>query len=260
MQNVKILLGISAGLLTAVAVACGSSSSGSPAAPMEAGAGDDATTSGDDGSTVSTCLPLGSTGCSTGQECCLDPTMITSGGTCVAQGACTQPIDIGCEKKADCTGSQVCCADLGGVDAGALAALADGGLGALGIDAAALSADAGAAGLGGLGALGSISLKVTCSASCSSMQIEVCANTMECTGGATCVPLTMLAGDAGGGLLGDAGLPAGLSMYSSALGMVGACVPPVADSGTPPPVDSGMADVVVPSDAPADAPADSPAE
>src|SRR6516225_1855545 len=151
MQNVRILLGIGAGLLTAVAVAC-SSSSGNPASNTNGDAGDDGTTSsGDDGSMAATCLPLGSTGCSKGQECCLDPANITSGGMCLAQGSCTQNIAIACEKTADCTTGQVCCADLGGVDAGALASLAEGGLGALGIDASALSLDSGAGGLGGIG-------------------------------------------------------------------------------------------------------------
>jgi hypothetical protein len=251
MQNVKFLLGISAGLLAAVAVACGSSSS--PAAATHPDGGDDATTSGDDGSTAPpTCLPLGSTGCSKGQECCLDLSAGLAPGMCVAAGTCSKSnIAIGCEKTADCVSSQVCCASVGGIDAGALAALAEGGLGALGIDASALSADAGAAALGGL----NISLDVACASSCSMGEIQVCATNADCTGGATCVPLSMLTGDAGGAL-GDAGLPAGLSMYASALGMVGACVTPPVDSGTTPPVDSGMEDVVVPTDAPADAPAE----
>jgi hypothetical protein len=260
MQNVKILLGIGAGLLTAVAVACGSSSSGNPSSPTDAG-GDDTTITGDDGNTPPAgCIPLGTTGCAKGQDCCLDLSgglaSITSGGMCVAAGTCAKSnVSVGCEKTADCTGTQVCCADLGGVDGGALAALQDGGLAALGIDAAALTAEAGAGALGGL----NLSFSVDCAASCSPMQIQVCMTSAECTGGATCVPLTMLAGDAGGGILGDAGLPAGLSTFGSALGMVGACVPPAGDAGTP--VDSGMEDVVVPTDAPtADAPVDSPAE
>ncbi len=248
MQNVRILLGISAGLLAAVAVACGSSSS--PAAATAPDGGDDATISGDDGSTPApTCLPLGTTGCATGQECCLDLSAGLAPGMCVAAGTCPKTnVAIGCEKPADCAGGQVCCASVGGVDAGALAALADGGLAALGIDASALSADAGAAALGGL----NISLDVACASSCSMGQIQVCATNADCTGGTTCVPLGSIGGDAGG----DAGLPAGLSMYASALGMVGACVTPPVDSGTTPPVDSGMEDVVVPMDAPADAPAE----
>jgi hypothetical protein len=265
MHNVRVLLGIGAGLLTAVAVACSSSSSGGPnASAMDAG-GDDTSSSGDDGGMAGPgCIPLGSSGCSTGQACCIDPMNFT-GGSCVTAGTCTKAINIGCEKTADCSTGQVCCADLGGVDAGALSALAEGGLGALGIDASALSADSGAGGLGAIGgALGNFSLKVGCATSCSSMQIQVCATTSatECSGGSTCVPLTQLAGDAGNGVLGDAGLPPQFAMYAGALGMVGACVPPAAatDSGTMPPGDSGMEDVVVPPDAPTDAPADSPAE
>lgn len=182
---------------------------------------------------------------------------LASGGKCVAPGTCPKTnIAVGCEKTADCASAQVCCADLGGGDGGILAALQEGGLGALGIDAAAISAEGGVpAGLSG------ISFSVDCAASCSSMQIQVCMSSAECSGGATCVPLSMLAGDAGGGVLGDGGLPAGFAMYASALGMVGACVPPPGEAGTTPPVDSGMEDVVVPVDAPtADAPADSPAE
>jgi hypothetical protein len=251
MQNVKILLGISAGLLAAVAVACGSSSS--PAAPPAPDGGDDVTTVGDDGSTgAPTCVPIGSTGCAMGQECCLDLSAGLSPGMCVAAGSCAKSkVAIGCEKTADCASSQVCCASVGGIDAGALAALADGGLGALGIDASALTAEAGA---GALGGLGSISFHVACASSCSAGEIQACATSAECTGGAMCMPLSSLAGDAGG----DAGLalPPQLAMFSGGLGMVGACVTPPVDAGTTPPVDSGMEDVVVPTDAPADAPAE----
>ena len=155
----------------------------------------------------------------------------------------------------------MCCADFGGGDGGTLAALEDAGLGALGIDAAALSSEAGAAGLAGLGG---INFKVTCEDSCTGSQIQACAGNAECASGGTCVPLTSLLGDASA--LGDAGgaVPAGFSMYATALGMDMACIPPVSEAGSPvdaaapveaaAPIDAGTpTDAVAPTDAPVDA-------
>jgi hypothetical protein len=255
MQNLRALLALGV-CVSAVAVACGSSSSnpGTSTTP-DAAATDDSTTpitESDDSSAATTCVPIGTVGCSMGQECCLDLSAGLAPGNCVAAGACSGGIDIGCEKAADCTGNQVCCASFGGADGGTLQALLDGGLAALGIDASSISLDAGAAGLGGLGALGNVSFAVKCAASCSGSQIQACASDTECAGGAACVPITALLGD--GGALGDAGIPASFATYAGMLGMVKACVPPTPDGGMMSTVpDSGVVDAVAPVDAPADA-------
>jgi len=135
MQNLRVLLTVSAAF-AAVVVACGSSSSSNPVTPSTPDASDDSTTpitESDDSSAAATCVPLGSVGCSgKGMECCLDLSKGLMPGTCVAAGTCTSSVVIGCESGNDCAGGQVCCADFGG---GSLAALQDGGLAALGIDA-----------------------------------------------------------------------------------------------------------------------------
>jgi hypothetical protein len=252
MQNPRVLLVVGASI-GAVAVACGSSSS-SPITTTTAAsdAGDDSamvSVSGDDGGMGATCLPLGGTGCAMGMECCLDLSGGLMAGKCVPPGMCNGNIQIECEKGSDCASGQVCCASLGGVDAGTIAALVDGGLGALGIDASSLSLDAGAAGLGGLG---SISFGVTCAQSCTSSEIQACASSTECAGGGTCSPLAAVLGD-GGGALGDGGIPGGLAMYASALGMVMACVPTDAGMTTSVPDAGGPVDAIAPTDAPSDA-------
>lgn len=244
MQNLRVLWALGAGV-AAVVVACGSSSSSNPTAPVTQDAGDDSTiTESDDSSTAATCIPLGTVGCSKGMECCLDLSAGLMPGTCVAQGSCTSSVSIACESGKDCASGQVCCADFGG---GSLAALEDGGLAALGIDASALSLDSGA----GI----NVNFKVTCAASCTSSQIQACSTSSECAGGAPCVSITSLLGDGGAGLGGDAGIPASFAMYASALGMVMACEPLTPDAAIVPEAgpEAGPVDAQVPTDAPSDA-------
>jgi hypothetical protein len=250
MQNLKVLLATGAGLATAVVVACSSSSSSSPAAGNTDAGDDGATAITGDAAAAMGCLPLNGTGCAMGSACCLDLSgglaAITNGGACVAPGTCKVGVEVGCTQGSDCAGGQVCCADLGGAGDGGLAALEEGGLAALGVDAAALSLDAGA---GGLGALANVSFKTTCSSACTGSQIQACSTATECVGaGSSCVSITSLAGDAGGG---DGGLLGGLGMYASALGMYKACLTPPSDAAAVP--DDTGTDAVAPTDAPADA-------
>jgi hypothetical protein len=257
MQNLRVLLAIGASV-AAVAVACSSSSSNPATTPVASDAGGDSATTddaSDDSSSMmgATCIPLGTTGCAKGQECCLKLSGGLMGGSCVAPGSCTGNIQVECEKGADCASGQVCCASLGGAS---LAAVQDAGLAALGIDASSLSLDAGAA---GLGALGSVSFSVTCQQSCTSSEIQACGGAGECAGGGACVPVSMLFGD-GGLMVGDGGVPAGLAMYAGALMGVMACTAPAMDAGmTMSAPDAGGADgagtvdAVAPTDGPADA-------
>lgn len=256
MRNLKVLLALGGALVAAVAVACSSSSSGSPAAPGP-DAGDDTSSSDDGSEPPASCIPLTASGLCTGAglTCCLDLSAGLAPGTCVPQASCKANVQVACTSAATCGANQVCCADLGGDDGGALAALQDGGLGALGIDAAALMSDAGAAGLGA--GLANLSFKVTCETSCKGSQIQACAKDSECVGGGSCVPLSQLTGDAG---LGDAAAPAGAGMYISQLGMEMACVAPAG-----PPVEAGTdsgattdagTDAIAPVDAGVDAPAE----
>jgi hypothetical protein len=250
MQNMKVLLALGACFGAAVVAACSSSSSGNSGAPTDAGGGEDVTTadSGDDGST--TCLPLGGTGCAKGSACCLNLSggiaALASGGMCVMPGTCQYSIEVACTQGSDCNSGQVCCATLGGAgDGGTLAELEEGGLAALGLDASALSLDAG--GDAGL----NFSFKTSCSSSCTGNQIQACATDQECLGGGSCVSITSLLGD-GGSDSGAAGaLSGGLGMYASALGSYMACVSPPSDAAALP--DTGAADAVAPTDAPADA-------
>ena len=247
MQNLKVLLAIGAGLATAVVVACSSSSSSNPETPNTDAGDDGAITAIGDDSAAMGCLPLGGTGCAKGSACCLDLSKglaaIANGGACVAPGTCSAGIEVGCTAGSDCAGGQVCCADLGGIGDGGIGALEEGGLGALGLDASALSLDAGTAGI-------NISFKTTCTSACTGSQIQACASATECVGGGTCESITSLIGDAGSGI--DAGgLGAGLGMYASALGSYKACVAPPSDAAAVPP-DTGT-DAVAPTDAPADA-------
>jgi hypothetical protein len=245
MQNSRVFWALGAGV-AAVVVACGSSSSSNPTTAPTQDAGDDSTTitEADDSSAAATCIPLGSVGCSQGMECCLDLSAGLMPGTCVQAGSCTSSVSIACESGNDCTGGQVCCADFGG---GSLAAIEDGGLAALGIDASALSLDSGT----GI----NINFKVSCAASCTSSQIQACSKSSECAGGAPCVSITSLLGDGGAGLGGDAGIPASFAMYASALGMVMACEPLTPDAAAVPEAGSeaGPVDAQVPTDAPSDA-------
>ena len=190
MQNMKILLALGACFGAAVVAACSSSSSGNPGAPTDAGGGEDVTTadSGDDGST--TCLPLGGTGCAKGSACCLDLSggiaALASGGMCVMPGTCQYSIEVACTQGSDCNSGQVCCATLGGAgDGGTLAELEEGGLAALGLDASALSLDAGGdAGLAGL----NINFKTSCSSSCTGNQIQVARRTRSASAVAPASP------------------------------------------------------------------------
>jgi hypothetical protein len=228
MQSLKVLLiaGAGAGLVAGFAVACSSSSSGTPAPTPDAGT---PVTTGDDA--PESCLPLSpSELCSTaGQTCCLDFSMGIGPGVCEAPKDCTSNIQVQCISAAQCGANQVCCADFGG-DGGTVAAFEDGGLGALGIDASAASTDAGLTGI--LGMLGNLHFNVSCQTACTGSQIQACASSAECNGG-TCVALTALAGDAGGGIDASA-LTSGLGMYANTLGMEMACVPPASDAAAPP--------------------------
>jgi hypothetical protein len=254
MRSLKTLAVIGGGLLAAVAVACGSSSSGSTTPTPDAGDDSAAVSIGDDGSSATSCLPLSASGlCASGQTCCFD--LMALSGSCVTAGSCSMPVQVQCLSAAQC-GTQLCCADFGGGDGG-LAALVEGGLGAFGLDAAALSSEAGVGGL--TSSLSGVNLKVACETSCTGSQIQACASDQECAGGGSCVPLTSLLGDAGGAF-GDAGVPSSFAMYATELGMDKACVPPSSGDAAAPVVDSGApmdtgvpADAVAPTDAPADA-------
>jgi hypothetical protein len=235
MRNLKVFLALGAGLAAAVVAACSSSSSPATTGGNDAG-GEDGSV-GDDGSSAATCIPTSASGLcpSKTDTCCLDLSAGLAPGVCEAPSACSANIQIQCDSAATCSAGQVCCADLGGLDAGLIAAFEDGGAGALGIDAAALMSEAGAASL--LSSLGSIMFKVSCAASCTPTQIQACASTAECTGGATCEPLSQLfPADAG---IDAGGAAAGLGSQISLLGMNMACVPPASDGGTAPVADGG---------------------
>lgn len=238
MRTRIILLALSAGLAGAFAVACSSSSSSAPTPGPDASAD----SSGEDAGGPATCLPITSTGfCPTGDglTCCFDFAALS--GTCVKPSACSTTVQVACNSVAQCGANQVCCADFGG-DGGTLAAFQDGGLSALGIDASAISSEAGVTGIAGM--LGSLNFNVACQTSCSGSQIQACAADTEC-GGGSCVPLSTLLADAGG----DAGIPSSLASVVGELGMEMVCVPKSADAGVA--VDAG---------APADAAADALAE
>jgi hypothetical protein len=228
MQNLKLFAALGAiGLTAAVAAACGSSSS--PAsAPKDAGP--EATVPvGDDSSTPESCMPLGGASglCSDPTTtCCVD---LSSGFslTCLPPANCMSQIQIGCVDSTTCNGG-VCCADFGDVDAGALAALEDGGLGALGLDASSLQSEAGIGSITSM--LGNTTFKVACKTACTSTEIQACSTSAECKNGATCVPLSdLFPADAS---VPDGGLPAGISGSTiSSLGMQMACLPSL-DAGT----------------------------
>jgi hypothetical protein len=224
MQNLKLFAALGAvGLSAAVAVACGSSSS-----PATGGhdAGSDAVVSpGDDGNVPTSCSVLGGANGLCGDPtltCCVD---IASGfsQTCLPPSQCSSNIQVGCVDHTSCSTGQVCCADFGNVDAGALAAFEDGGLGALGIDAAALQSEAGASGIAGM--FGNATFKVSCQSSCTSTQIQACASSPECQNGATCVPISELF-PADASVPGDAGSVGGFNIGSllSSAGMYMACL------------------------------------
>jgi hypothetical protein len=248
MRNLKVFLALGAGLVAAVAAACSSSSN--TAAPPTPDAGDDSSSTDDGGPT--SCLPIGTLSCAQGQTCCLDESSGLKAGVCEAPSACAASIQVGCLAANNCSTGQVCCANFGGVDAGTLAALEDGGLAALGIDASALSVDGGTGGLPSQFA--GVTFKVTCEqTSCGTGEIQACASSAECVGGGSCVPLSALTGDAGI----DAGAAGGLGGSLGSLLMQKACVPP--DAGTTPPTgddggtDSGPTTVDAGTDAPAEA-------
>lgn len=225
MQNLKLFAALGAiGLTAAVAAACGSSSSPATGGGKDAGPDTSIVVGGDDGSTPENCNPLGGASglCSDPtQTCCVD---LSSGFslTCTTPSGCSSQIQIGCVDSTTCASGQVCCADFGDVDAGALAALEDGGLGALGLDAASLQSEAGIGDITGM--LGNATFKVACKSACTSTEIQACSTSMECKNGATCVPLSQLfPADAS---VPDGGLPAGISGSTIAsLGMEMACLP-----------------------------------
>jgi hypothetical protein len=255
MRNLKVFLALGAGLAAAVVAACSSSSSGNP---VTAGndAGDDSST-GDDGNTgPASCVPVGTLTCTTGQTCCFDITTIS--GTCVAAGSCTKPIQVACSGGSSC-GAQKCCANFGGAS---LAAVEDGGLGALGIDASSLSAEAGISQLGS--ALGGLMIDVSCKSACDpNTEAQECDKDSDCSGGATCQSVGALAGDAGL----DAGAAAAsagpLGSFAGAFTSTKVCVPPPGDGGTTVvpdagpteagPTEAGPSDAATASDAPAEA-------
>jgi hypothetical protein len=245
MRTRNILLALGVGLGAAFAVACGSSSSTAPSPGPGPGPDASAASSGDDGSTPASCLPVTPSGfCPTGQglTCCLDFSAGFS-GSCVKPSACSTTVQVACNSVTQCGTNQVCCADFGG-DGGTLAAFQDGGLSALKIDAAALSTDAGVSAIASM--LDNLNFNVACQTSCTGSQIQACATDMEC-GGGSCVPLSTLLADAGG----DAGIPSSLATVAGELGMEMVCVPKSADAGV-------VVDAGVPSDAAADAPVDAP--
>jgi hypothetical protein len=218
-------------LAAAVVAACSSSSSGAPVTPTT-DAGDDATTVGDDGSVSTSCFPIGTPSCNaaSGETCCFD--IMALSGSCVQQSACTKSIQVACAGGSSCGAGKKCCADFGGIS---LAQVEDAGLGALGIDASALNADAGISGL--TSGLGNLMIDVSCNDTCPTNSAQECTTTADCAAGSTCTALSALTGDAGAG---DAGVPAGLAMYATMLGSTMVCVPPMTDGGTPTGDDSGV--------------------
>jgi len=249
MRNLKVFLALGAGLAAAVVAACSSSSNGTT--PVAATDGGDDGSVGDDGSTgPASCVPLSASGLcpNKGDTCCLTG---LAPGTCEAPSLCTSTLQVQCLAANNCSTGQVCCATIGG---GGLAAIEDGGLGALGLDAATLTSEAGAAGL--TGALAGTTFEVTCQTSCTSTQTQACASDSECVGGGACVPLSQLfASDAGidAGALGASG-----ASEIAALGMDKACIPPASDGGTTVvpeagPTEAGPSDAGTASDAPVEA-------
>jgi hypothetical protein len=178
MRNLKVFLALGAGLAAAVVAACSSSSSGNPVATGTQDGGDDGSLTDDGNTGPASCEPVGALTCTTGQTCCFDITTIS--GTCVAAGSCTKPIQVACSGGSSCGASQKCCANFGGAS---LAAVEDGGLGALGIDASALSAEAGISQLGS--ALGGLMIDVSCKAACDpNTEAQECDKDSDCSGGA----------------------------------------------------------------------------
>jgi hypothetical protein len=254
MRNLKVFLALGAGFAAAVVAAC-SSSSGTPATNTNTEAGtDDSSTVGDDSSTTqASCVPLTASGLcpSKTDTCCLDLSSGLKPGICEAPALCKSMIQVQCIAGVNCAAGNVCCATIGGGDGGSLASLEEGGLGALGLDAAALMSEAGAA-----SAFANVSFQVTCQTSCSGGQVQACASATECVGGGDCVPLSQLfATDAGAGI--DAGAlgAAGGAMLAS-LGMDKACVSTPSDAGPVVVPDAGTdaaSDAATATDAPAEA-------
>jgi hypothetical protein len=250
MRNLKVFLAVGAGLAAAVVAACSSSSSVSPVTPT-ADAGDDSSTGDDDSSVSTACFPIGTLTCNAkaGETCCFNASNLS--GTCVQQASCKQSIQVACSGGSSCGTGQKCCADLGGTSIGALE---DAGLGALGLDAGALSAEAGIAGL--TSALAGFSVNVSCAATCAANSIQECDTTADCSGGAICSAVGALAGDAGAGI--DAGaLPSGFGMYAAEFSSIKLCIPPAIDGGTAVTLDAGSTPVEAGvTDAAADAPSE----
>jgi hypothetical protein len=258
MRNLKVFLALGAGLAAAVVAACSSSSSGTTPKPG-ADAGDDGSV-GDDGNAGPTsCIPVGAPSCNVkgGETCCFDITTIS--GTCVAAASCTKPIQVACSGGSSCATGQKCCANFGGAS---LASVQDGGLGALGIDASALSAEAGISQLGS--ALGGLMIDVSCKSACDpNTEAQECDTDTDCSGGATCQSVGSLAGDAGAALDAGAAAAGPLGSFAGAFTSTKVCVPPPGDGGTTVvsdagpteagPTEAGPSDAGTASDAPAEA-------
>jgi hypothetical protein len=225
-----LVVGVAGLLASAGAMAlggCGSSSSNSNG--NDSGT-DDATTQ-DDTSTGPMCSPVTGMMCpaAMGLTCCIDPTNIAgllSGAPCVAAASCTTTLQYECLQTSDCMSGQVCCAAVAG-DAGILeaglgdAAVGDGGIGSL--------LEGGAGGIMGL--LSAINVHVSCAASCSGMQMQLCGSNADCKTPDTCQATALPGAGALGGGGGDAG--GGLtSMFPMAI-MPKACTPPVSEGGAP---------------------------
>jgi hypothetical protein len=257
MRNLKVFLALGAGLAAAVVAACSSSSSGNPVATGTQDAGDDGSLTDDGNTGPASCEPVGALTCTTGQTCCFDITTIS--GTCVAAGSCTKPIQVACSGGSSCGASQKCCANFGGAS---LAAVEDGGLGALGIDASALSAEAGISQLGS--ALGGLMIDVSCKAACDpNTEAQECDKDSDCSGGATCQSVGSLAGDAGLDAGAAAAAAGPLGSFAGAFTSTKVCVAPPGDGGTTfvpdagstdaSPTEAGPTDAGTASDAPAEA-------
>jgi hypothetical protein len=252
MRNLKVFLALGAGLAAAVVAACSSSSSGNPVTTTGPDGGDDGSLTDDGNTGPTSCIPVGPPSCNVkgGETCCFDITTIS--GTCIAAASCTKPIQVACSGGSSCNTGQKCCANFGGVS---LAAVEDAGLGALGIDASGLSAEAGISQLGA--AAGGLMIDVSCKSACDpNTEAQECDSDTDCSGGATCQSVGSLAGDAGI----DAGAAAAgpLSSFAGAFTSTKVCVPPPGDGGTTVvpeagPTEAGPTDAGTASDAPVEA-------
>ena len=150
------------------------------------------------------CLPLGGTGCAMGSARRLD---LSGGlGRSRKRRQVRRPGDLHgghlgrSTQGTDCTGGQVCCANIGGAGDAGLAALEEGGLAALGSTPQPCRSTQAP---GASARSPALNFTTSCAAACTGSQIEACASATECVGGGTCESITSLIGDAGAGV--DAG-------------------------------------------------------